>query len=179
MTNHDNTENKKYFIHVHYAVGKNKNRVVIDEDVEVTEEVYYAYKRPLWAEDKRKERASRCQISKGNGKTKRCDGDCSQCEFFRSGTDLSLERLEEDSGHSEAAPIDDVADITIYNDLLQELFHVLDELDPKSRRICEAIMDGKMDKDIASELGYTARTTFSSQKYKLFEELRNRLKDYR
>ena len=179
MTNDDYTKNKKFYIHVRYTVGENKDIVVIDEDVEVTEEVYRAYKRPLWAEDKRKERASRCQVGKGNGKTKRCNDDCSKCAFFRSGTNLSLERLKEDFGHTEAAPIDDVADITIYNDLLQELCRVLNALDPKSRRICEAIMNGKTDKEIASELGYAARTTFSSQKYKLFEKLRTKLKDYR
>lgn len=175
MTNYDNTENKQYYINVYYKVGG----TTINERVPVTEEVYRAYKRPLWAEDKRQERASRCQISKENGKTKRCDGDCSQCEYFRSGADLSLEKLEEDSGHSLEAPSEDLADIAIYNELLQELFHVLEELDPTNRRICEAIMEGKYDREIAAELGYAARTTFSFRKYKLFKELRERLKDYR
>ena len=178
MTNHDNTENKQYLIHVHYSVGKDEKATIIDEYVPVTEEVYRTYKRSYWNEDKRAERESRCQIGTGKGKTKRCTADCSQCKYFRSGSTLSLERLEEESGHSEGFPITDHAELMVYNELLQELFLALEELDPHRRRICEAIMEGKMDKDIAKEFG-CARTTFSSQKQKLFKMLRERLKDYR
>lgn len=179
MTNNDNTRPNSYHIHIHYTVGEGKDTVIIDEEVPVSEEVFRAYVRPIQAEKKRKERASRCSVGNGNGKTKRCTGNCSECEYFRSGTALSLERLEEETGHDISEATSDIADIAIYNELLQKLFLVLDELDPQSRRICESIMDGKMDKDIAEELGYAARTTFSSQKYKLFKELRERLKDYR
>ena len=37
-------------------------------DVEVTEEVYRAYKQPLWSEHKRIERSQKCNLGK-----KRCD----------------------------------------------------------------------------------------------------------
>ena len=41
----------------------NQRFIEIDgEQVAVTEEVYRAYKRPLWVERKRKERESRCRL---------------------------------------------------------------------------------------------------------------------
>ena len=42
------------------------------EKVPVTEEVYRAYCRPVWAEKKRKEREQRCRNADGS----RCAGDC-------------------------------------------------------------------------------------------------------
>ena len=91
--NKSNNETKNRFINIHYAIGREDDCIVIDEDVSVTEEIYRAYKRPIWAVKKAKERKSRCTIGKDNGKTKRCTDDCSQCEYFRSGSDLSLEVL--------------------------------------------------------------------------------------
>ena len=55
------------------------------EQVPVTEEVYRAYKRPLWGEHKRKEREKRCRDERGN----RCTGDCSKCDKERTGSVLS------------------------------------------------------------------------------------------
>jgi len=46
------------------------------QQIPVSEEVYRAYKRQLWAEHKRKEREKRCRDEKGN----RCTRDCSTCD---------------------------------------------------------------------------------------------------
>lgn len=173
----NNNETRNYYINIHYTVGEGNDHIVIDETVPVTEAVHQAFKRPLWREKKAKERKSRCQIGKGNGKTKRCTGDCSQCSYFRSGSDLSLDALEE-SGDQRAFYATDLAEAAAYNELLHELFCVLEELDPDSRLICEAIMQGQPDKDTAAQLG-RASTTFAYQKKKLLKELRERLKDFR
>ena len=53
------------------------------------EEAYHAYKRPLWAEHKRKETEKRCHDDNGN----RCISDCSQCDKQRTGSVLSLDKL--------------------------------------------------------------------------------------
>lgn len=174
--NNSNSENKNYYINIRYAVGEGNDRIVVDEDVPVTEEVYRAFKRPLWREKKANERKSRCQIGKDNGKTKRCNGDCSQCDHFRSGSDLSLEGLEE-AGDHRAATTQDVAEVAVYNALLKNLFDILDELDPESRYIVQAIMDGQQDKETAAQLGRAA-STLSYQKKKLLAELKERLKDF-
>lgn len=60
--NNSSNETKNYYINVHYAVREGDDRIVVDQDVPETEEVYRAFKRPLWAEKKAKERKSRCQI---------------------------------------------------------------------------------------------------------------------
>jgi len=62
----------------------------------VTAESYRAYKRPAWAERKRKEREKRCVISNGRGGTKRCTDDCSKCDKQRTGSVLSLDKFIDD-----------------------------------------------------------------------------------
>jgi RNA polymerase sigma factor (sigma-70 family) len=60
--------------------------------------------------------------------------------------------------------------------MLQELFKVLDELDPDSRRICELIRQGKTEREIADEFG-VRQSTLNYRKKKLMEKLRECLKD--
>ena len=50
--NKSNNETKNRFINIHYAIGREDDCIVIDEDVSVTEEIYRAYKRPIWAAKK-------------------------------------------------------------------------------------------------------------------------------
>ncbi|MEE3947694.1 hypothetical protein ACWFN4_19095 [Bacillus mycoides] len=58
----------------------NSWHLTIDEQViEVNEEVYRSYKRPAWAEHKRKERENRCLDEKGN----RCTLNCRECDLKR------------------------------------------------------------------------------------------------
>jgi len=71
------------------------------EQIPVTEEVYRAYKQPLWAEHKHKERAKQCQISNGKGGVKRCEAGCSLCPHDRSGSVLSLDCFEKDGYSTE------------------------------------------------------------------------------
>lgn len=143
----------------------------------VSEEVYRAYKQPIWAEHKRKEREKRCTISDGKGGTKRCDGDCSKCNKQQTGSVLSLERFTED-GFEVPAPTGDLADVVAYKILLDELFKVLEEFDPDSRKLCELISAGFSEREIADIFG-VRQSTLNYRKNKLFEELRKRLKDYR
>ena len=60
----------------------------------VSEEVYRAYKRPIWAEHKRNDRQKLCQVSDGKGGLKRCIEDCSKCNHTKEGSVLSLDGLE-------------------------------------------------------------------------------------
>ena len=60
--------------------------------VEVSEEVYREYKKPVWKEKKRKQRNMRCR----DGNCIRCHEDCTFCEYARQqggsqGSDISLE----------------------------------------------------------------------------------------
>lgn len=62
--------------------------------VPASEEVYRAYKRPAWAERKRKEREIRCLYEKGTRYTKSCRA-C-ELEIAKKGLVLSLDKLTED-----------------------------------------------------------------------------------
>lgn len=147
------------------------------KQVPVTEEVYRAYKQPLWAEHKRKEREKRCIVSDGKGGTKRCDGDCGKCDRQRTGSVLSLDSFAED-GFEVFDPAQDVAEIVADKLILEELFKALEELDPDSRRICKLISQGASEREIATMFGIR-QSTFNYRKNKLMAQLRDRLKNYR
>ena len=62
-------------------------------------------------------------------------------------------------------------------ELLDALYDELTRLDPDGRRICELIMQGKTEREIASEMG-RLRSTVNYQKNKVLSTLREALKDY-
>jgi len=152
----------------------NQPRIIVLEGqpIQVTEEVYKAYKRPRWVESKRHERWSRCRTLNSS----RCEDDCSQCPYQRSGSILSLEQSQENGFE----PIDESIDVeeAVLNRLLMEqLTHYLEKLDPDNRRLCYLISQGLSERKIAALTGIS-QTTISYRKIKLFDELRNFLKDF-
>ena len=142
------------------------------EQVPVTEEVYRAYKRPLWAEHKRKEREKRCRDERGN----RCTGDCSKCDKERTGSVLSLSRLVEENGFEPADTVD-IAEMVADSLLLEELYAALEDLDPNNRRILELFSNSKSEREIADDIGLSQKA-INKRKSKLFAQLRERLKDF-
>ena len=141
------------------------------QQISVTEEVYRAYKRPVWAEHKRKEREKRCRDDKGN----RCTAECSRCDKQRTGSILSLDRFIDD-GYEIADTVELnelVADKLIYEDL----YAALKELDTDNRRIMELFSIGKSEREIAADIGLSQKA-INKRKTKLFSQLRKRLKDF-
>ncbi len=156
--NHNNTKTQHY--------------IEIDgEQIPVTEEVYRAFKRPLWAEHKRKEREKRCISENGS----RCNKDCSKCHKQRTGSVLSLDKFTED-GFEITEPID-LAELIADKLLLEELYVALDELDPDNRRIMELFSIGKSEREIAADIGLSQKA-INKRKTKLFAQLREHLKDF-
>ncbi|WP_414733855.1 RNA polymerase sigma factor [Acetobacterium carbinolicum] len=144
--------------------------------IPVTEEVYRAYKRPIWTEHKRNDRQKLCQVSSGKGGLKRCTDDCSKCSHKKEGGVLSLDGLEE-AGYSVEGFAQDVAEIVAEKMLLEELFRTLKELDPSSQRICKLIMEGRSKREIARIMSI-AQSSFEYQFKKLMAFLRECLKNY-
>ena len=142
------------------------------QKVPVSEEVYQAYMRPVWAEQKRRERAKRCRI---NGV--RCTGDCRQCPYQRTGTTVSLEKLDE-VNH---APVDlsaDVQEIVEGRMLLEALFQQLEELDPDGQLLCRLLLDGESERQIAGRLGIS-QVAVNKRKQRVFSILREALSDWK
>ncbi len=146
------------------------------QQIPVTEEVYRAYKRPIWAEHKRNDRQKLCQVSDGKGGLKRCTDDCSTCSRTKEGNTLSLDGLEE-SGYSVDDRSQDVAEIVAEKMLLEELFKALEELDPNSQRICELLMEGHSKREIARIMAIP-QSSFEYQCKKLMTSLGRRLENY-
>ena len=150
--------------------------LTIDNQViEVTEEIYRAYKQPLWAERKHEEREKRCIISNGKGGTKRCTADCSVCDKQRTGSVLSLDKFTDD-GFDVSDDIN-IANILLDKMLLEELYEALQELDPKNRLIMELFSIGKSEREISANVGLSQKT-INKRKTKLFQQLKERLKDW-
>jgi DNA-directed RNA polymerase specialized sigma24 family protein len=136
----------------------------------VTEEVYRAYKRPAWAEHKRKEREKRCIISDGKGRTKRCTEDCSKCDKQRIGGSLSLEIFKEE-GFEVTDPVD-IAEFVADKLLLEELYAALKELDSEERSLIDALFfKNRTERDYATDIGLKHQSVNKSKK-KILDKLR-------
>lgn len=141
------------------------------QQIPVSEEVYRAYKRPAWAEHKRKEREKRCRDENGN----RCTGDCSKCKKQRTGSALSLDRFADEG--FEVADTVDLTELIAEKLLFEELYAALEELDPDNRRIMELFSIGKSEREIATDIGLSQKA-INKRKTKLFSLLWERLKDF-
>lgn len=167
--NHDQPTNKDFYDGTWHLT-------IEDQVVEVTEEVYRAYKQPLWAEKKRQEREKRCIISNGKGGTKRCMEDCSKCDKQRTGSILSFDKFSADGFDvPDSVNIDELVEDKL---LLEDLFAALDELDPENRRIAELYSLGIPEREIAECIG-CAQKTVNNRKIKIFAHLREVLKDWK
>lgn len=149
--------------------------------IPVTEEVYKAHYRPVWKTHYHASKNGQC----GCSDWRRCEGDCGLCRYRTAGNILSLDAEYEGEEGSKLTLLDTLEDpganpeeIIADKLMLQELFKVLDELDPDSRRICELIRQGKTEREIADEFG-VRQSTLNYRKKKLMEKLHERLKDFK
>lgn len=171
-------ENQKLITQKQYCL------TVEGQDIPVSEEVYRCFKRPEWAEHKRKERAKRCIGDNGH----RCTGDCSKCDRQKNGAPLSLETLEDASGNP-LPTNEDVAEIVMYSLLLEKLYEELDKLAPTDELILRLFSHGKSEREIAQILRERSQSnpaikplsqkSVNLHKTSLFATLREQLKDYR
>jgi RNA polymerase sigma factor (sigma-70 family) len=138
------------------------------ENIAVSEEVYLAYKRPIWAEQKRRDREGRCQDIKGV----RCAEDCKLCDKQRMGKPMSLDKLIED-GLEYADPND--IDETVTNDELRRaLRKAVAELPEDEKRIINIAFQGKPERETAVKIGLS-RNTFTYKRDRIVDKLKNTL----
>ena len=165
MQNND----KKYFIPVDGT------------PIEVSEEVYRAYYQPIWNARYHAQKNGECRCTKAQ--LWKCDGVCPGCPFYAAGKNVSIDTPisgEEDEltlGDTLADDAPSAESILIDKELLDALYDELNRLDPDDRRICELIMQGKTEREIAADMG-KRRSTINYQKNKVFSILREALKDF-
>lgn len=82
--------------------GKKRSLTIGNETIEVSEEVYRAYMRPIKAENQRKRRQWKCRVlSENGGHYYRCNNRCEACAYYLAGNNalgnhLSLDKMVED-----------------------------------------------------------------------------------
>lgn len=177
MTKHENqqtTTTRQFYI------------TVDGQNVPVSEEFYRAYKRPEWAERKRKEREKKCRGAGGS----RCTNDCSSCPYYKDGKHggtVSLDGLAE-SGYEPVAA-EDPANTVMRSMLLDKLREEMDKLPPIDALILKLVGIGKSEREISRILKERAQTDTSikgmsqksvnNRKKVLLAGMREKLEDYR
>lgn len=149
--------------------------------IEVSEEVYRAYYQPIWNTRYHAQKNGECRCTKSQ--LWKCDGVCPGCRYNAAGRKVSLNApicdddpnltLEDVLESSDPSP----ESILMDRELLDALYAELNRLDPDGRRICELIMQGKTEREIAADMG-KRQSTINYQKNKVFSILREALKDF-
>lgn len=161
-------EAKKYFIPVDGTL------------IEVSEEVYRAFYRPIWNTRYHAQKNGECRCTKGQ--LWKCDGICPGCPFYTAGKKISIDAPisnEDDEltlGSTLTADEPTPDSILINEQLLTALYDELERLDPEGRRICELLMH--YSEREAAEIMGMARSTFKRHWAKVRAELKDKLKDY-
>ena len=121
--------------------------------VEVTEEVYRAYKQPLWREARNRRNRFRCR----DGKGKRCTRSCLECERYligigAQGFDLSIDDMRVDEMEDRNLVVDELDEI-LELDRARKIRIAINEMDDSSKRIIIMLTEGYKQKEIAKDLG--------------------------
>lgn len=122
------------------------------KEIEVSEEIYKAYMRDEWRENKRRYRSWRCRDSKGM----RCKERCDECPYYSLGndpigSDLSIEQMMNDDGRSF-----DIPDLTVDIEaaVLQRILHddlvkARETLSEREKLVFDMVFEGRSERDIA------------------------------
>ena len=130
------------------------------QKVEVTEEVYRAYVRPVRAQQRTEKRNKRCKVKGERFGLVRCNGDCSKCEYAKSGKALggaeqSLEALAE-SGIELPSESDMEADLLTVEEReerAEKLHSAIARLSERQRFILqEVFLRNQTQKEVARQL---------------------------
>lgn len=135
-------------------IGHRRVRVLM---VPATKEQYYEYMRPLWAEDKRKQRQ----------------------EIATSPDKLSAVSLDElwENTEFEVADTADLEEVVMKQAMLEELHKALDDLEEIDRIIAEMYSQGYTEEEIGRVVSMSQRGV-NKRKLKLFPKLKAKLKDF-
>ncbi len=129
-------------------VGNKRVKVV---KIPATEEEYSAYMRPLWREEKRKQRHS---------------------------DEVSTDQLYDENEYEAADPNTDIEGDLIKKELIRELRKSLAELEELDRTIIEMFSHGSSEAEIGQAVGMSQRGV-GKRKQRILLKLRTRLEDYR
>lgn len=170
-----------------YIILEGKRTPVYFVEVE-DEKLYHELMRPVWRDDKAKQRSKKCAVSNGKGKLVRCDGNCAACHRTKSGTPISLEAMKESGGFRTAQDgihrrqdsstyTASTADIVEDAMLLEELWRHIGELSEENQIIITMFSEGATETEIAQAVGMK-QTTVSYRKRQILKNLKKNLEDF-
>ena len=141
--------------------------------VEVTEEVYRAYKQPLWREDRNKRNRYKCR----DGQGVRCKGNCTECDYARfkegpQGNDLSLDGLIDDQLTDEGLVFDGFEKFVAMMEASQIRKEIM-KMDETDRIILSMLGEGYSQAEVAKQVGITPMAVS-----KRVKKIRTRLKKF-
>jgi len=167
-------DKKRYVPAFHYSTGEADERPP-RELIEVSDEVYSAYYRPIWQVRDYAKRNGGCSTADW----RKCSGDCGTCaHHIPSRTHESYEALLDGDDEESPWEIDDVA-VQVSEAIMQsEHLKAINALDSESQLICRAVAAGMNERDAAKLLG-VSKTTFHDRKQRLFAKLREAWADLR
>lgn len=133
------------------------------QKVEVSEEVYRAYVRPVRAQQRTEKRNRRCKVKGARLGLVRCKGNCSECEYAKSGkafggVEQSLESLFE-AGFEVASELDLEADLLAAEERKEQVKKLHSAIACLTERqqylIREIYFNGRTQGEIAAAMGAT------------------------
>ncbi len=133
------------------------------KEVEVSEEIYREYIRPIRAEQRRKRREWKCQVMGKKGNLVRCNKDCRECPYALSGHNalgnkLSLDRMK-DEGVDIEDRRQDVEQNYIDEEEKRELYAAIAKLTPRQKELVRLIyFEEKSQEEVAAMLGISQCT---------------------
>ena len=137
--------------------------MVNGQKVEVSEEVYRAYVRPVRAQQRTEKRNRRCKVKGARLGLVRCKGNCSECEYAKSGkafggAEQSLESLFE-AGFEVASELDLEADLLAAEERKEQVKKLHSAIACLTERqqylIREIYFNGRTQGEIAAAMGAT------------------------
>ena len=144
--------------------GQKKFYVTVNgQKVEVSEEVYRAYVRPVRAQQRTEKRNKRCKVKGERLGLVRCKGNCSECEYAKSGkafggAEQSLDALTE-SGFELPSESDIEVDLLAEeerNEQMEKLHSAIARLTERQQYLIREIyFNGRTQSEIAAAMGAT------------------------
>ena len=168
-------ENKKYYL----TIG--------NEIIEVTEDVYRAYMRPIKAERQRKRREWKCKLlSKNGGHFLRCTQRCESCAYYMAGNNahgnnLSLDKMAEDGVFIEDKSLElenNFIEKETNKEEYQKLYEAIKKLTEKEKSLLKLLFyKHKSTVEVSVILG-VSQQAISKAKMKIMKKLKLFLKKW-
>lgn len=168
-------ENKKYYL------------MIGNETIEVTEDVYRAYVRPIKAERQRKRREWKCKLlSKNGGHFLRCTQRCESCAYYMAGNNaqgnnLSLDKMAEDGVFIEDKSLElenNFIEKETNKEEYQKLYEAIKKLTEKEKSLLKLFFyKHKSTVEISAILG-VSQQAISKAKMKIIKKLKLFLKKW-